>query len=132
MEIKKKEYLELKQAYEKSLADVVIKLNRIEVQFEDILLEVLKPDRSNYDFIRTTFFNNSYISFGSKFGLVQNILQPKGWKKKDFDPIHSLIRIRNTFAHSNLIYVTASQIDNNDLKSTSLQLRERKSEKVSK
>lgn len=125
---RKEKFQGLHNDYEKALADVIIRLNRIELLFEHILLEVIKPDRDNYGFIRTTLFNNSYLSFGSKFGLIQNILKDKGWETKDFDPIHSLIKIRNTFAHSNIIFTISSDLETGT--KHLLQLNERRQEKI--
>jgi hypothetical protein len=124
---------DLKKAYEQALADVVIKLNKIEVLLELILLGIIQPNVDNYSFIRTTLFNTSFLSFNSKFKLVENIFEQKGWKKKDLKPIHILMNIRNTFAHSNLIFVTSSTKDENSVLTTkTLKLNQQQSGVVEK
>ena len=68
--------------YEKDLAEIVIKTNRIESLIENLILAELRPDRLNYEFMKDVLFNSVCISLGAKVNLVKNVSVRHQWKWK--------------------------------------------------
>lgn len=93
-----------RKEYNNDLADVVIKTNEIETLLENLILSELQPNQSNYDFMKNVLFNSAHLSLYAKLKLAESISKKNNWKNLDLSKIHTLLRIRNAFAHTSPVY----------------------------
>ncbi|MBL0350201.1 MAG: hypothetical protein IPP68_07495 [Elusimicrobia bacterium] len=77
--------------------------NRIETQIKDIIIHFIHPSPEMMDFSRVFLMDNSIISFASKVKILLAINAQTNFVRIRPDEFHELLRIRNAFAHNQVL-----------------------------
>ena len=84
-----------------AISDIIQKLNEIESLMKSLIISYIQPEKSKKQFMEAYLLHSTIINFGSKLKIIKQINANQKWfSNKDFDNFHTLINIRNAFAHS--------------------------------
>lgn len=84
----------------RQIAYIVDHTNTIEYVLRGILTRYVNAPGSRETFIQDILLHSSIINLGGKFKLLHHIVELEGWPKLDRNYFHTLLNIRNAFAHS--------------------------------
>jgi len=87
----------------RELAFVVDKTNYLEYTLKSILRKYLAAPSDRAAFVKDILLHSSIIGLGQKFKLLQFICEREQWPKLDPNSFHSVLNIRNAFAHSDTV-----------------------------
>ncbi|KAF0144894.1 MAG: hypothetical protein FD156_1465 [Nitrospirae bacterium] len=83
----------------------------IESLIKQILVQYISPQKDRLPFLKDIILNNSMLNLGAKIKAFLFLVETNNWKKIDENHFHTILRIRNSFAHSDTtILVTLSEV----------------------
>jgi hypothetical protein len=84
----------------RQIAYVMDHTNTIEYVLKGVLTRYINAPSSRETFVQDILLHSSIINLGGKFKLLHHIVEYEGWPKLDRNHFHTLLNIRNAFAHS--------------------------------
>jgi hypothetical protein len=90
---------------EKEIGWIIDRINYIEFLLKEIISYYIQPDKNKEKFVKDILLNNAIIALGSKIKLFLHICKVTGWKIKNPDNYHDILRYRNAFAHNDTVKI---------------------------
>jgi hypothetical protein len=87
----------------RELAFVVDKTNYIEFTLKSILTKYIAARDNRTTFINDILLHSTIVGLGQKFRLLHYIAEREKWPKIDQKHFHTILNIRNAFAHSDTV-----------------------------
>jgi hypothetical protein len=85
------------------LAFVIDRTNYIEFTLKSILTKYIAAGDDRRTFVNDILLHSSIIGFGQKIKLLHYIIDREKWPKIDVNHFHTVLNIRNAFAHSDTV-----------------------------
>ena len=87
----------------RQIAYVIDNTNTIEHIMKKILVNHVSAPADRTEFMSNVLLHSSILNLGAKFKLLHHIVEQEGWPKVDRNHFHTLLGVRNAFAHSDTI-----------------------------
>jgi hypothetical protein len=92
-------------------AFVIERTIAIESLIKAILVKYISPQKDRLPFLKDIILNNSMLNLGAKIKAFLYLVETNNWKKIDENHFHTILKIRNSFAHSDTsILVEPSEV----------------------
>lgn len=82
------------------IAYVIERTIAIETFIRLILTKYISPPKDRLPFLEEIILNNSMLNLGAKVKALLHLVEKNNWKKIDQKHFHTILQIRNSFAHS--------------------------------
>lgn len=89
------------------IAYVIDHTNTIEYVLKGVLTRYVNAPSNRETFVKNILLHSSIVSLGGKFKLLHHIVADEDWPKLDRNHFHTLLNIRNVFAHSDTATISA-------------------------
>lgn len=87
----------------RQIAYVIDHTNTIEHIMKKFLVSYVSAPENRTEFVNDVLLHSSVLNLGAKFKLLHHAVEKEGWPKTDRNYFHTLLSVRNAFAHSDTV-----------------------------